>query len=213
MKHIFLLLIPFVFFGCQSPKELPLEKQAEQAMLKAGMSPVVERDFFMDFQLGMTETEFNEHLNKLLEEGKVYPKEGKACCDITAEYNSYTLTFVPSFFEDKLYKLTLPFEKHPSEQRLSIKYDAFDIYQLFKKKREDFDCYIIDNSFNDEIRNIQCFKDNLLVLFENNHDFIMYLDVPTEKKKEALEKSIEEAEKEKNKQEQKKKSEESSSNF
>lgn len=124
MKNYFIILI-ILLVSCNIPTK---KGGTVEEIITNELATEKRNDtIFLNFRFGMSEKEFNQHLNKLINDKKLYKDSFSnlltydLVCD---QYTTLNCTFKPEYFEDKLYKL---------EVKTTSKDNSFNEYAITLK--------------------------------------------------------------------------------
>ncbi|MFK8288861.1 hypothetical protein ACI76W_06370 [Capnocytophaga canimorsus] len=167
MKKILLGLLTIWFFvlGCQDSKTKEKDK-TKIAIENAQNSEQIEKEIFLGFKFGMTESEVSDHFKILLGKGKVYTIGGQYQYDLTTDTGAnLRLNFITKFHEGKLYELICEMrERDLSVMSGDMVFMAASSSFHNSERSKNFKTYHIKDDFGDFIE-ILHIKDNLIVSF------------------------------------------------
>ena len=147
MKLLFFTSVAiFSLLACQNKEKNYHEqwnKDFETALSEAQNSVASEDTIFLNFRFGMTEKDVRNHFNSLLKEKKVYLKNEKFTYDFHASNETLKTTFVPEYFNDKLYRFTLLFNDDVLGGAICM-FKALDTFKE-KAKSDGYTMYIYEN--------------------------------------------------------------------
>lgn len=205
MKAFFKTLVFAVclsaLWSCVSSKEKRKEDELKFAIEQAELSDQTENDLFLGFKFGMSEKDVDNHLKKLLKEGKLYLNNSKEYqYDYTSKYGiKNNVNFIPKFHEGKLYEMVYPIVNPLTPSKGDYIFMASDFISSDKGKQ--FKSIITEDIFGETV--YTSIKGNLIIKFENSSGSKMrYTNAPVDRIVSDL-----------NDQEREKKAKESSSEF
>lgn len=200
---VFVVFMP-ALFSCISSNEKSEDikrKELLAAIEQAEQSEQIENELFLGFKFGMAEKEVDNHLKKLLKEGKLYLNNSKEYqYDYTSKYGiKNNVNFIPKFHEGKLYEMVYPIVNPLTPSKGDYIFMASDFISSDKGKQ--FKSIITEDIFGETV--YTSIKGNLIIKFENSSGSKMrYTNAPVDRIVSDL-----------NDQEREKKAEESSSEF
>lgn len=183
-KSLFGLLTICLFVGCNNHGSKTNVKQSEKealemAVVNAQKSIESEKEIFLGFRFGMSESEVDSLFNVLLKSNKIYANsESSYQYDFNTENYNFYLNFVPKYYEGKLYEMVYPLTNTliPSSKDYVFAALAF----IRSERGKSFAKFTTKDALGDEVyTNI---KGNLIVSFYSGRKAIMkYTNAPIAK--------------------------------
>lgn len=183
-KFLFGVLLICLLIGCNNHSSKTNVKQSEKetleiAVTNAQKSVESEKEIFLGFRFGMSESEVDSLFNALFKSNKIYANsDGSYQYDFNTESYNFYLNFIPKYYEGKLYEMVYPLTNTlmPSSKDYVFAALAF----IHSERGKSFAKFTTKDALGDEIyTNI---KDNLIVSFYSGGKAIMkYTNAPIAK--------------------------------
>ena len=174
-KILALFIVSLFLFACNTEKKQQKEwnNEFETAIEEAQKGEILKDTIFLNFRFGMSEKEVKKHCNLLLEHKKIYlDRNNKFTYDFHTSDITLRTRFVPEYFDNQLYKLTLLFE-HDIASNAICMFKAIDTFRG-KALADGYKMYIYKNVLGEE--EYYFINQNIVVKFING--MMVYTNQP-----------------------------------
>ncbi|MDL2230725.1 hypothetical protein LJB87_02930 [Alistipes sp. OttesenSCG-928-L06] len=187
MKKFITPLITILLFtscgsGGSSNSDEKKVAELETAIVSAEASAVVETEIFLGFKFGMSDKQLREHLDQLVNEGRVYIDEkGNYAYDFSTGQNVIKFTFVPKYHDNKLYRLNFIMDNHGNSIGTPSLNTVLAAKTFMETDRSGFRSFITEDILGDAV--YTHVKNNLIICFDtpSKGGRMSYINAPVEK--------------------------------